>query len=103
MALNSLIEIRQRDAGSDAGGQPLKTFTTVVASLWAEILHPSGVEQVRGGGQVSLVQASIKVRRRDGITAGMRVVHGSAVYDIRAVLPDEVERANMFLVCDRLP
>lgn len=101
--MNSLIEIRQRDAGADAGGQPLKTFNTVVASLWAEIRHPSGVEQVRAGAQVSVVQASIKVRRRDGITPGMRAVHGSAVYDIRAVLPDEIERINMFLVCDRLP
>lgn len=102
MALNSQIQIRQRQAGSDAAGQPLTSWTTV-ATLWAEIRHPTGLEQIRAGAQISTVQASIKVRQRAGITAAMQAVHGSTVYEIRAVLPDAVDRAYMFLVCEVQP
>ena len=99
MGLNSQITVQQRQAGSDAAGQPLTTWTNV-ATLWAEIRHPTGLEQIRAEGQVSTVQASIKVRQRDGITAAMRVLHGTTVYEIRAVLPDQVERQFMHLVCE---
>lgn len=101
MALNSQITIRQRASGSDALGQPNGGWETVT-TMWAEIRHPSGVEQLRGGGQVTTVSASIKVRRRTGITGAMQAVHGSTVYDIQAVLPDEVERQYMFLVCQQV-
>lgn len=99
MALNSQIQVQQRQAGSDAAGQPLQAWVTV-ATLWAEIRHPTGLEAIRAGGQVSTVQASIKVRQRPGITAAMRVLHGTTVYDIRAVLTDQVDRAHMHLVCE---
>ncbi len=102
-ALNSLITFYARDPGTDAAGQPRQTYTTAAGTAWAEIKHPSGVEQLRGAAEVSLVQASIRVRRRDGIVAGMRAVHSGVVYDIRAVLPDEIDRAYMFLVCQRRP
>lgn len=99
MALNSLITVRQRGTGFDALGQPSSTWDQI-AQIWAEIRHPSGVEQLRAGAQTSVVQASIKVRRRAGITAAMQAVHGNAVYNIKAVLPDEVDRLHMFLVCE---
>lgn len=98
MALNSTIVIRQRAAGADALGQPSGGWQTVT-TLWGEIRHPSGIEQARAGGEVTTIAASIKVRRRAGITPDMQAVHGSTVYDIQAVLPDEVDRLYMFLVC----
>ena len=97
-ALNSLITVRQRVAGSAADGQPLDTWSTV-ASIWGEIRHPSGLEHIRAGVQTSVVRASIRVRRRGGITPAMQAVHGTVVYDIEAVLPDDVDRLYMFLVC----
>ena len=98
MALNSQIVIRQRAAGEDAHGQPLETWADV-CTVWAEIRHPSGLETIKAGAEVSVVRVSIKVRKRAGITPAMRVVHGAALYDIEAVLPDEVERLYMHLVC----
>jgi head-tail adaptor len=37
----------------------------------------------------SQVSARITIRQRSGITAAMRVVHGSKVYQIEGVLPDK--------------
>lgn len=99
MPLNSAITIQQRGTAADALGQPVETWT-VLASLWGDIRHPSGVQQIKAGAEVSTVRASIKVYRRADITAAMRVVHGATVYDIKAVLPDERGRVFMFLACE---
>lgn len=99
MPLNSPITIWQRTSAEDALGQPVETWTAL-AELWGEIRHPSGVQQIKAGAEVSTVRASIKVHKRDDITAAMRVLHGSTIYDIKAVLPDERGRVYMFLVCE---
>lgn len=96
--LNARITVMRRATGEDAAGQPATGWVEHVR-LWANILHPSGVQQLQAGAQTSVVRASIKVRRRADITAAMRVHHRAAVYDIEAVLPDEVARTHMFLVC----
>ena len=97
--LNSRVSIQQRTGAADALGQPTETWAEL-AAVWAEIRHPSGVQQIKAGAEVSAVRASIKVRQRDDVTPAMRVVHGATSYDIKAVLPDEVGRAFMFLVCE---
>lgn len=99
MPLNSAITIQRRTSSEDELGQPVETWATF-AWLWGEIRHPSGVQQIKAGAEVSTVRASIKVHKRDDITAAMRVVHGATVYDIKAVLPDERGRVFMFLVCE---
>lgn len=96
--LNCRVTIRQRQAGEDDHGQPLETWADV-CTVWAEIRHPSGLETIKAGAEVSVVRASIKVRRRTGITSAMQLVHGGRTYDIEAILPDEVDRLYMLLVC----
>ena len=98
-AINSSITVQQRATAADALGQPVDTWSTV-AEIWGEIRHPSGVQQIKAGAEVSTVRASIKVRKRSDITAAMRVLHGATTYDIKAVLPDEIGRVFMFLVCE---
>lgn len=98
MALTRRVLLQQRSMGKDGLGQRIEAWTTF-ATVWAEILHPSGAEQIKSGAEVSVVKASIKVNRRAGIDAGMRALHGGKTYDIEAVLPDEVDRQYMFLVC----
>lgn len=100
-ALNRKVSIRQRGTTQDAIGQPVETWTEITGgSLWANIRHPRGAESLRADKDVSIVQASIRVRRRTNVTAAMRVYHGSTVYEIKAVLPDEVSREHMDLVCE---
>lgn len=71
----------------DELGQPIPGWTDV-ATLWADIRMKSGLESIKAGAPVSVVQASIRVRYRAGITAGMRLVHNLQAFNITAVLPD---------------
>lgn len=98
--LNHRINIEQRSATTDTIGQPVETWT-LVAALWANIKHQSGLSAIKSGADVSVVQASIRIRYSAGIDAGMRAVHGSDIYDIRAVLPVE-NRRFLDLVCQKV-
>lgn len=99
MALTRRIDLQQRSGTQDALGQPIESWSNV-ATVWADILHPSGVEQIKAGADMSIVKASIRVNYRANLNAGMRAVHNGKVYDIEAVLPDETDRQYMFLVCE---
>ncbi|TEA79833.1 phage head closure protein [Allopusillimonas ginsengisoli] len=97
--LNRRITIQRQDTAEDEYGEPIPGAWVDVAPVWANIAHKSGLETVKSGVDVSIVQASIRIRYREDITAGMRVVHKSTVYDIRGVLPDESGREFVDLVC----
>lgn len=67
----------------------------------AEIVPLSGREFVAAQKENAGVTTRITVRWRAGITASMRVVHGSDVYNIRAVLPDPSLRRHITLMCEQ--
>lgn len=96
-SLRDEIVIQAPATETDAAGQPLDTWTDVCRTR-ASIRHQSGMQVIRADADVSIVTASIRIRRRAGITAGMRVLHGTAAYDIQSILPDE-GRVWMDLVC----
>lgn len=96
--LNQRVTLQQRDAGSDALGQPLTTWTDV-ATVAADVRMPSGLETIRAGADVSILKTSIRIRWRVGVNAGMRAVHRGTVYDVRVVLPDP-QRVFLDLVCE---
>lgn len=100
-SLNSRVRIKEPNATQDSAGQPIPTWTTV-ADVWANIRHLSGVESIKAGAESSTVKASIMIRRIAGIDASMRVTDLSTLidYEIRAVLPDEIERDKIHLVCE---
>lgn len=96
--LRNRVSIKRRQEGQDALGQPLQTWV-LVRELWAEVRQQTGLEAIRANAEVSIVKASIRVRRCSDISAGMRAEHGSTVYDIEAVLQDEQHRQATDLVC----
>jgi SPP1 family predicted phage head-tail adaptor len=98
-ALNRVVVVKQRAAGQDPLGQPVDTWTTVFSG-WANVRHQRGAEALRGDKDVSIVTASIRMLLRREATAAMRVYLGAAVYEIKAVLPDEVDRDHMDLACE---
>jgi SPP1 family predicted phage head-tail adaptor len=104
--LNSRVIIKYPSASQDAIGQPVLTWTNFVQSLdgevWANIKHLNGAESIKADADTSLVKASIRIRRISGVTAAMRVHHGDVVYEIKAVLPDEVGRQHIDLSCERI-
>ena len=48
----------------------------------------------------STLKASIRIRYRTGIDAGMRVLHGGVVYQVLAVLPDVAGREFIDVVAE---
>lgn len=98
-ALRSRVTLRSPTAGEDDHGQPLTTFVDV-ATVSADILHPSGIETVRADAVASVVRASIRIRRRSDVTNRWRVRHGAVTYQVLAVLPDERERDFVDLACE---
>lgn len=97
--LNRRISLQMLTGGQDALGQPVQTWTEI-AQVWADIRHLSGMQAIQADAHISTVRASIRVRYRSGLAAGMRVVHGATVYAIRAVLPDETDRQAVDLACE---
>lgn len=97
--LNRRVTVKELSDTQDAAGQPVQTWADV-ATVWAHIRHLSGVESIKADADTSVVKASIRIRRMTGIDAGMRVYHGSTVYEIKAVLPDEESRERLDMACE---
>jgi len=83
----------------DTIGQPINDWVDV-ATVWAHIRHLSGVESIKAGADVSVSKASIRIRYRSDITPAMRVLFGSTVYQINAVLPDAAGREYVDLLSE---
>lgn len=97
--LNTPIEIQRPATGQDALGQPIEGWDLVVKT-WANVRHLNGTESIKAGAVTSSVNASIRIRWRKDIDASMRVLAGTTVYAIRAVLPDMQSRETVDLVCE---
>jgi SPP1 family predicted phage head-tail adaptor len=97
--LSTPIVIQQQTTTTDAIGQPLTQWSDF-AAVWSNVRHLSGSEAIKAGASVSTVQASMRVRQLAGITAGMRVVAGGVVYQIKSVIPDFVRRDSMDLIVE---
>lgn len=97
--LNRRVTLQQPSTATDELGQPIHGWTDV-ATLWADIRMKSGLESIKAGAPVSTVQASIRIRYRSDVTAGMRVVHNLQAYNITAVMPDVGGREYVDLIAE---
>lgn len=98
--LNTRVTIERKTGGTNDWGEPLPEDWTPVATVWANVRHLSGAEAIKADAITSTVRASIRIRWRTGLDAGMRVVVGGTAYNITAVLPDLVRREHVDLVCE---
>lgn len=98
---DTLITISQRVTGQGTIGQPVTTWVAVTAKpVWADVRHKSGTESIKADAVTSSVQASIRIRYRTGLKAGMRIEAGGMTYEVKAVLPDVARRRFVDLVCE---
>lgn len=95
------VTVQAPATGQDAAGQP-NTGWVDVAQVWADIRTTGGLETIKAGATTSVVQTSVRVRWRTGLHAGMRVLHGNAVYSVLAVLHDIAGRQWVDLVCQEV-
>lgn len=96
--LNRRCTLQAPGTTQDELGQPIPGWTDV-ATLWADIRMRSGLESIKAGAPVSVVQASVRIRYRSGVNAGMRLIHNLQAYEILAVQPDVGGREYVDLVC----
>ena len=96
--LNRRCTLQAPGTTQDELGQPIPGWTDV-ATVWGDVRLRSGLESVKAGAVVSTVQASVRIRYRTGVTAGMRVLVGSVPYEVLAVQPDVGGREYVDLVC----
>lgn len=97
--LRHQVKLQALVVGQDHIGQPTQVWADV-ASLWADIAFVNGLETVKSAAPVSVAKCSIRVRYLAGVTAGMRILEGATVYDIRSILPDSTGRRFLDLVCE---
>lgn len=98
--LNTRVTIERKTGGINDWGEPLPEGWETHATVWANVKHLSGGEAIKADAVTSTVRASIRIRYRTGLDAGMRVVVDGSVYGIQAVLPDLVRREHVDLVCE---
>ncbi|MDR5777758.1 MULTISPECIES: phage head closure protein [unclassified Caballeronia] len=96
-SLNRTVRIERR-APRDPNHEGLRWET--VMTVPANIRMLSGKEVMAANANVSMGTASIRIRYRTDVKAGMRVVHGDAAFHITAVLPDYARREHVDLTCE---
>lgn len=98
--LRTPIVIEQHAIGFDDFGQPIDEWDTLI-TCFADVRHLSGLETIKAGADVSIVQVSILIRYRGGLNAGMRVIGPHGTYNIKAVL-DNKRNGETTLICERV-
>ena len=100
--LRHKVTIQKLGDAENEWGEPVKDEWVDVCSPWADIRQPSGLSAIKADAQVSIVRTSIRIRFRNDVTAGMRVVHGPKTYSVKAVLMVEGKRVFVDLVCEEV-
>lgn len=99
--LNKRVIIQTRTTTDDEAGQPVISWSNLVAGdgkVWADVRDQSGREYMESGAVQSAVITKITIRKRSGLKAEMRILHGDAVYSIDAVIE---QRDSLLLMCRR--
>lgn len=70
-------------------------------TVWASIEPLRGKEFIESQAVNSSVAVRIRMRYREGITAAMRVLHGSVVYSIESVIDPHNRHVELELMCSQ--
>lgn len=97
-AMRDRITIQQRSSVQDELTGEISQTWTDVALVWANVQFVNGISAIKAGMDTSSVKASIRMRYRTGIDASMRVLHGTDIYSIEAVMPNKTA-GTLDLIC----
>jgi SPP1 family predicted phage head-tail adaptor len=78
----------QREALSPDGGGGHTSTWSDVATVWAEVAPRAGDEAFAAGRIEARTRLRLRLRFRDGVAAGMRIVLDGRILNVRAVLDD---------------
>ena len=96
--LRRQITIEQRSTSRDAFGQELIAWSRF-ATCWAEIQPLAGRELIAAQAVLPEVSVEVVIRYRPGVDSAMRVLYGSQVYEIGAVLDIDMRHEQLRLLC----
>lgn len=85
--LRHRVTLQEQVVAINTAGEQVREWEDV-ATVWAAIEPLSGREMLLADQVQSKVNTRIVIRSRDGVLASMRAIHGSTVYNIEAVIPD---------------
>lgn len=83
--LGTRITIQQRDPAQTSRGQQVRTWSDV-CTVWSRVRQANGREVLAGQSINVAVSAVIEIRWREGVMAAMRVMEGSRIYNVEAVV-----------------
>ncbi|MGB3069823.1 MAG: phage head closure protein [Ottowia sp.] len=96
--LRDRITIQRKTGGVNEWDEPLPDGWEEHAKVWARVEHLSGLAAIKADADTSIVKASMRIRWRTDVNAGMRVLFSGKTYDIDAVQPGAT-REYVDLVC----
>jgi SPP1 family predicted phage head-tail adaptor len=98
--MNHYISLQYRTVTRDASGAEVETWTTE-DSMWAKIESLTGREYFAAQQNQSEIDKKITIRVRRNVTADKRFIYGNRVFEIKAILPDEVGMFSLILCIER--
>lgn len=99
--LRHRLTIQQPVESRDDYGSVTTVWQTV-ASRWGSVEPQRGREALMSGQNTSEVFTEIRLRHLDGLTAKMRILHGSDTYQIRVVMNISERDAEHVCACTRI-
>lgn len=99
-ALRDRITIQSQSTTQDAIGEPVQAWVEV-ATVWASVRDLTGREFLAAQAAQNTVQTKILIRHRAGIVPAMRVLRGTTIYNVEAVLNASGRPDYLVLMCSK--
>jgi len=96
--LRHRVTIQQKSVTRNTLGEEVVTWQDV-ATVWADVQPLSGKEYFDAQQVNAEVTVRIRIRYRTGVKPEMRVVFGSRVFDIQAVINVDGRNQELQLMC----
>lgn len=97
-ALRHRVVIEKNDGATDSAGGQAADWTTV-ATVWAAIERLNGSAGVEAGRAIDTATMNARIRTRDDIAAGMRLLFRDETYRITAVTDPDLRGRWLVLAC----
>jgi len=97
-ALNRRITLQARSATVDTYGQQVVTWTDWT-TCWALIEPLEGREAMAARAINAETSHTVTMRYLAGVTASMRVVYGTRIFNVLSVIEPDMARVSLVLAC----
>lgn len=99
--MNKRVKIQSAGRTSDGAGGATVAWTDV-ATVWAAVEPLTGKEPYIAQQLQGQVTHKVTVRYRTGITPAQRVLYGTRVFDVEAVVDPKERHSVLILACEEV-